>query len=69
MQGGILISTHVTNDANIRITFGESAEEAMSGLGCKNFENMHSVRDYVIKAGIQITFETGNTGFRFVKIT
>lgn len=69
LQGGILISTHVTNDANIRITFGESAEEAMRGLGCKNFENMHSVRDYVINAGIQTTFETGNTGFRFVKIS
>ena len=69
LQGGLLISTHVANGANIRIIFGESAQEAMSGLGCKGFENMHSVRDYVINTGIQTTFETGNTGFRFVKIS
>ncbi|NIA28680.1 MAG: alpha-L-rhamnosidase [Actinobacteria bacterium] len=53
----------------LRVRFGESASEAMSDIGDgHNATNDHAVRDQTILAPWLGTVETGNTGFRFVRI-
>lgn len=69
LQGGLSISVHVAHEAKLHIVFGESVSETMSTLGEKNSGNYHSLRDYTIEVNTMTTFETGNTGFRFVKLT
>lgn len=69
LQGGLSLSVHVASNARLHIVFGESVSEAMSTLGAKNSGNYHSLRDYAIEVNTMTTFETGNTGFRFVKLT
>ena len=55
--------------AMLRIRFGESVSEAMSGLGGKrNATNEHAIRDDVIEVPSFGSREIGNTGFRFVRI-
>ena len=54
---------------NLRIRFGESAEEAMAELGGKkNATNDHIDRDQVINIGFLSMPEIGPSGFRFVRI-
>lgn len=69
LQGGLSLSVHVSNSSTLHLVFGESVSEAMSTLGEKNSLNCHSMRDYHIPVCLMTTFETGNTGFRFVKIS
>jgi len=53
----------------LRLRFGESAGEAMSDMGGDhNATNDHAIRDQTILAPWLGTVETGNTGFRFVRI-
>ncbi|MFD1631618.1 alpha-L-rhamnosidase C-terminal domain-containing protein [Pseudopedobacter beijingensis] len=52
----------------IRIRFGESVSEAMSEIGEKGATNDHAMRDFVTELPWLGKLETGNTGFRFVRI-
>ena len=54
--------------ANIRIHLGESAMEAMSDIGVKNATNDHSNRDFSMEVGGWSAPETGESGFRFMRI-
>jgi alpha-L-rhamnosidase len=53
---------------NVRIRFGESASEAMSNIGEKGATNDHAIRDFTTKVPWLGKLETGNSGFRFVRI-
>ena len=53
---------------NMRIRLGESAMEAMTDLGVKNTTNDHANRDMVINVGGMSSFETNESGFRFMRI-
>jgi len=69
--GGIRILTDFIADGRtplMRITFGESAAEALSEIGFKNATNDHSIRDMDIKLSMFSDMEFGQTGFRFVRI-
>ena len=71
LHGGVdLTLGRVTGgtNASLRITFGESAMEALSHLGEKNATNDHSPRDFSVPAQAMSHFKTGSTGFRFVKL-
>jgi hypothetical protein len=53
----------------VRIRFGESASEAMSNIDTiKGATNDHAIRDYLLPLPWMGKAETGNTGFRFVRI-
>lgn len=68
MHGGVQITTHATA-GSVRVTFGESAMEALSDIGGnKGATNDHAIRDSVYKLSWLGTTNIGNTGFRFVKI-
>ena len=55
--------------AQIRVRFGESAQEAMAELGGeKNATNDHINRDQVLDVGFLSMPEIGPSGFRFVRI-
>ncbi len=66
--GGIRLLIFSSNLVKIRITFGESISECLSVLKEKNATNDHSLRDYEIITTSLSDIETGQTGFRFVKI-
>lgn len=69
LQGGIDVTIQkVSDNATIRIVFGESVSEAMSSIGEKNATNDHSTRDMILPVTNWQHFRIGNTGFRFVKI-
>lgn len=73
IQGGLQILAwrcgQGTNNAKLRVRFGESAMEAMSDIGGeKNATNSHSVRDMIVEANYLGMTEVGNTGFRFVRL-
>jgi alpha-L-rhamnosidase len=77
LHGGIQITTATSNrlTPKIRLRFGESVSETMStvigdgttGLG-GGATNHHAMRDMEIRLPGYGTLETGNTGFRFVRI-
>lgn len=53
----------------IRVRFGESVSEAMSGIEPQhNATNDHAMRDEIVEVPWLGKQETGNTGFRFVRI-
>ncbi len=66
----LLINEVKTNDftTNIRIRFGESVAETCSNIGYKNASNSHSIRDFVITVTQNSEYQTGTSGFRFVRI-
>ena len=68
--GGIrLLIYNFTNlPVKLRIRFGESISETLSNIGDKNSTNDHALRDYEITTTNLCDIETGQTGFRFVKI-
>ena len=71
MHGGIQIVTgmHAENSpVKVRITLGESVSEAMSSVPGSTATNDHSIRDFELLLPWLGTVETGNSGFRFVKI-
>ena len=68
IHGGIQITTHTTA-GKVRVTFGESAMEALSDIGNgKGATNDHAIRDSIYALSWLGTTDIGNTGFRFVKI-
>ena len=71
LSGGVRIVCNECSgrkNARIRITFGESAMEALQPIGCKNATNDHAVRDEELTVPWVGELEYGNTGFRFVRI-
>lgn len=66
--GGIRLLIASFSPVKLRITFGESLSECLSSLNEKNATNDHSLRDYEITTTCLSDIETGQTGFRFVKI-
>ena len=71
IHGGICLSLFRIRDreeATFRISFGESAGEALSHIGEKGATNDHSMRDFEIKTKSWTVTECGATGFRFVYI-
>lgn len=53
---------------NIRIRFGESVSEAMSNIGEKGATNDHAMRDFTLQLPWLGKNQTGESGFRFVRI-
>ena len=72
LQGGIRIVTGQYpsgKPVRIRVRFGESASEAMCEIdGINGACNDHAIRDMEIILPWLGTLETGNAGFRFVRI-
>ncbi|MBZ4189910.1 alpha-L-rhamnosidase C-terminal domain-containing protein [Niabella beijingensis] len=72
LHGGVQIVTGMHpsgKPVRIRLRFGESASEAMSDIEPeKNATNDHAIRDEVLLVPWLGKLETGNTGFRFVRI-
>ncbi|QBQ39947.1 alpha-L-rhamnosidase [Sphingobacterium psychroaquaticum] len=53
---------------NVRIRFGESVSEAMSDIGEKGATNDHALRDFNMQLPWLGKNQTGESGFRFVRI-
>ena len=71
MHGGVQIVTGmspVQKPIQIHLTFGESVSEAMSTLGEKGATNDHAMRDFTVSVPWLGVLETGNTGYRFLRI-
>lgn len=70
IHGGLNITVYNRDEnAKLHLTFGESVSEALSSIGEKGATNDHAMRDYELElAGSMHTFETENTGFRFVRL-
>lgn len=72
LHGGLQIVTGMHKSGKpvrVRVRFGESASEAMSEIEPgQNATNDHAMRDEVIQLPWLGKLETGNTGFRFVRI-
>ncbi len=69
--GGISVTVYSapqSNDAKMRLCFGESVNEALSHLGEKNACNDHNPRDFEVTLSNFSTNQWGNTGFRFLYI-
>ncbi len=68
--GGVCITVHnlIENGAKVRLSFGESVNEALSHIGEKNSTNDHNPRDFVVELSKFSTHELGNTGYRFLYI-
>ena len=67
--GGIRILTFLSNNAKVRIRFGESLAETCSELGGKkNATNDHAVRDFMVCLPAYSDQTFANTGFRFVRV-
>lgn len=56
------------NPKNIRIRLGESVSEAMSEIGEKGATNDHAMRDFTMPLPWLGKNQTGESGFRFVRI-
>lgn len=75
IYGGIEIAAAIRSDQRalkVRIRYGESVSEAMSDVGgdapMASATNEHSLRDFTLGVPWLGTVETGNSGFRFVRI-
>ena len=72
LHGGLQIVTGMPashRQVRVNIRFGESANEAMYGSdGFKGAPNDHAVRDFEMTLPWLGVRETGNSGYRFVKI-
>ncbi|MBR0301108.1 MAG: alpha-L-rhamnosidase [Bacteroidales bacterium] len=71
LHGGLRITTAIRDSKatpHLRIRFGESVSEAMSDVATSTATNEHSLRDFECALPWLGSFETGNTGFRFVRI-
>lgn len=65
----LFVSSVKPSRVNIRVRFGESAQEAMSEIGGeKNATNDHINRDQILNVGFLSMPEIGPSGFRFVRI-
>lgn len=72
LQGGIQIVTGMPpsqQPIRVRVRLGESVSEAMSEPdGLNGAGNDHAMRDFVVSLPWLGVLETGNSGFRFVRI-
>ncbi|MDR1746093.1 MAG: alpha-L-rhamnosidase [Tannerella sp.] len=72
IQGGIQLVTSGAGNhrgVKLRIRFGESVSEAMSQIGDRQgATNDHAMRDFITEVPWLGVTETGNSGFRFVRI-
>lgn len=77
LYGGIEIAAAIRGEKKpikVRIRLGESVSEAMSDAidnshpGMQSATNEHSLRDFTLEIPWLGTVETGNSGFRFVRI-
>lgn len=75
IYGGVEIAAAIRSDQRalkVRIRYGESVSEAMSDVGgdapMASATNEHSLRDFTLGVPWLGTVETGNSGFRFVRI-
>ena len=69
LHGGALLSVHkVIGEGKVRLSFGESASEALSTLGQKGACNDHCARDFTVEVKPYSVNEYGTTGFRFLFI-
>lgn len=72
LHGGLQLVTGLmkTHDpVHVRIRFGESVSEVMSETGsAKGATNDHAMRDFTVALPWLGVHETGNSGFRFVRI-
>lgn len=74
LHGGLELAGGMGNakPMRVRVRYGESVSEAMSDTGgdtpMTSATNQHSIRDFVISIPWLGTVETGNSGFRFVRI-
>lgn len=71
LHGGLQIVTGMPSShdpVRIRVRFGESASEAMCESGEKGSTNDHAVRDFEMTVPWLGVRETGNSGYRFVRI-
>ena len=69
LHGGVQLGVAAgASGMRVRLRFGESVAEAMSEIGEKGATNDNAIRDDVIAVPSMGTRETGNTGFRFLRI-
>ncbi|MDR2382693.1 MAG: alpha-L-rhamnosidase, partial [Prevotellaceae bacterium] len=70
IHGGLQIVTDAATGHNvkIRVRFGESVSEAMSTVNVRGATNDHAMRDFTMSVPWLGVAETGNSGFRFVRI-
>lgn len=71
LHGSIELVTPRTKDKHprqVRLSFGESASEAMAELGDKGAQNDHALRDQVVTLPWLGRITVGQSGFRFVRI-
>lgn len=71
LHGKIRILTYQVNGANeaeLRITYGESVSEALSSIEIKGSTNDHSIRDFSFRFPRFSDMSFNESGFRFVKI-
>ena len=70
LHGGVQLASGGPSgkDVKVRVRFGESVAEAMAELGERGACNDHAIRDGVIDLPWLGMRETGNTGFRFVRV-
>lgn len=71
LHGGLQIVTGVSDGrpVRLRIRYGESVSEAMSEVwGEGGATNDHAIRDFTLEVPALGVAETGNSGFRFVRI-
>jgi hypothetical protein len=69
IHGGLQIVTDASGrNVKIRVRLGESVSEAMSTVGEQGATNDHAMRDFVMEIPWLGVAETGNSGFRFVRI-
>lgn len=58
-----------TTEGSIDVVFGESVAECLAAKNHKGAGNYHSPRDYAVGVCAWGDITTGNTGFRFVRLT
>ncbi len=70
LHGGVRVFVQSVTSANtkLKITFGESAMEALTELGEKNSGNFHAIHVFEIPAVRLSMQRVGDIGFRFAKI-
>ncbi|MDR1335313.1 MAG: alpha-L-rhamnosidase [Tannerella sp.] len=71
IHGGLQIVTSAAGrnvPVKIRVRFGESVSEAMSTAGVRGATNDHAMRDFTMEVPWLGVAETGNSGYRFVRI-
>ncbi|GAA4799144.1 hypothetical protein GCM10023231_29880 [Olivibacter ginsenosidimutans] len=72
LHGGVELVTGMwagNKPLHVRLTFGESASEAMSVVGEKGATNDHAIRDFQTLLPWLGKIQLGETGFRFLRIT